>query len=96
MPARGKLPLVSEFVITDGDWHRVIVVWNGSHRTLYADGLEVAKDLTVQANLTSATGGLYLGAANTLASTTFFDGLIDDIRIYNRALAPEDAPALAR
>lgn len=80
---------------TDSDWHRIMLVWNGLHRTLYADGVEVAKDLTAQTDLTSATGGLYFGASNTLASTTFFDGLIDDIRIYNRALAPEEAAALS-
>jgi len=94
-PGRGKLPLISQFVITDGDWHRIMLVWNGLYRTLYADGVEVAKDLTAQTDLTSATGGLYFGASNTLASTTFFNGLIDDIRIYNRALAPEDAAALS-
>ncbi|MBN2270261.1 MAG: hypothetical protein JXN61_06585 [Sedimentisphaerales bacterium] len=94
-PGRGKLPLISQFVVTDGDWHHVLLVWNGSYRTLYADGLEVAKDLTAQTDLTSATGGLYFGVSNSLASTTFFDGLIDDIRIYNRAIAPEDAAALS-
>ncbi len=94
-PGRGKLPLISEFVITDGDWHRIVVVWDGSHRRLYADGAEVAEDIEAQGELTSATGGLYFGAANTLASTSFFQGLIDDIRIYNRALAPEEASALA-
>jgi len=95
-PGRGKLPLISEFVITDGNWHRIVVVWDGSHRSLYADGAEVAKDVEAQAELISATGGLYFGVANMLPTTTFFDGLIDDIRIYNRALTPEEASALAR
>ena len=44
----------------------------------------------------SANGGLYFGAANTLDEASFFQGLIDDIRIYNRALTPEEASALAR
>jgi len=33
-------------------------------------------------------GGLYLGAGSTLTSGTFFSGLIDDVRIYNRVVHP--------
>ena len=36
--------LASEFVITDGAWHHIGVVWDGSHRHLYADGTRVAED----------------------------------------------------
>jgi hypothetical protein len=38
--------------------------------------------------LESADGGLYFGAGNTLGATTFWSGLIDDIRIYNREIKP--------
>jgi hypothetical protein len=34
------------------------------------------------------TGGLYFGAANDLAAASFFDGLMDDIRIYDEATTP--------
>ena len=60
------------------------------------DGTEVAKDVTAQNSLKSATGGLYIGAGKTLASGTFFSGLIDDVRIYNVALSAEKIAALAR
>ncbi|MFC1765975.1 hypothetical protein ACFL6U_28345, partial [Planctomycetota bacterium] len=33
---RNLTVLVSETVITDGDWHRVGLVWDGTHRFLYA------------------------------------------------------------
>jgi hypothetical protein len=32
--------------------------------------------------------GLYLGAGRNLGAGTFWSGLIDDIRIYNRAVSP--------
>jgi hypothetical protein len=32
--------------------------------------------------------GLYIGVGKDYASGTFFSGLIDDVRIYNRAVAP--------
>ena len=78
--------LTSATVITDDAWHRVGLVWDGSNRILYVDDIEVAKD--TQANLPSSSGGLYIGAGSTLAPGTFWSGLIDDVRIYNRAVKP--------
>jgi len=81
-------PLASEFIITDGQWHRVGFVWDCSYRTLYVDDTEVAKDTEPQAHLESAYGGLYFGAGKNLEVGSFFSGLIDDVRIYNQAVTP--------
>jgi hypothetical protein len=81
-------PLSSEAVITDGTWHRIGLVWDGSYRCLYVDGVEVNRDAAPLSELESAKGGLYFGAGSTLTPGTFFTGLIDDIRIYNRAVHP--------
>jgi hypothetical protein len=81
-------PLLSQAVITDGNWHRIAPVWDGSCRYLYMDGLEVAKDAEPLSTLEDAYGGLYFGAGSTLAPGTFFSGLIDDIRVYNRVMHP--------
>jgi len=78
--------LASATIITDGSWHRVGLSWDGSSRVLYVDDIEVAKD--TQANLPSLAGGLYIGAGATLAASTFWSGLIDDIRVYDRAVKP--------
>ena len=79
-------PLVSESMITDGNWHRIALVWDGSHRTLYVDGVAVAEDM--QDGLRASSNGLYFGTGSTFAPGTFFSGLIDDVRIYNRAVEP--------
>jgi hypothetical protein len=81
-------PLVSEFIVTDGDWHCIGVAWDGSHRSLYADEAEVAKDTSSLANLISADTGLCIGAGKTLTAGTFWCGLIDDVRIYDREVKP--------
>jgi hypothetical protein len=78
--------LVSETIITDGNWHRIGFVWDGEHRTLYVDGVVVAED--TQANLEGSDNGLYIGTGKTMELGTFFSGLIDDVRIYNRAVSP--------
>jgi len=78
--------LVSEAIITDGNWHRAGFVWDGTSRILYVDGIEVARD--AQATLTPSSGSLYIGAGSTKAATSFWKGLIDDVRIYDRAVKP--------
>jgi len=91
-----KKPLVSEFIISDDQWHHIGFVWDGSYRILYADGIEVAKDTAAQNPLKSADGGLYIGADKTLGTGTFFSGLLDDVRIYDVALSAEEITALAQ
>lgn len=83
-PSGGRipaLPLVSEFVMTDGAWHRMGLVWNGFERILYADDVEVARDVVPY--LAGATGGLIVGANGNLEPGSYFAGLVDDVRIYN-------------
>ena len=79
-------PLISETVITDGQWHRIGLVWHGSHRTLYVDGVLVAED--IQPGLDSSQMGLCIGVDKNLTPGTFFSGLIDDVRIYNQVVSP--------
>jgi acyl-CoA thioesterase-1 len=87
-------PLVSETRITDGNWHHIGFVWDGSHRTLYVDDVMAAED--VQKNMASSNNGLYIDADKNLDAGTFFSGLIDDVRIYNVALFPAQIAAPAQ
>jgi polyhydroxybutyrate depolymerase len=89
-------PMVSDYVITDGQWHHVgIVVTSNGVRDLYADGIRVAFD-TQTNNLPSSNGGLYFGTNKNFEAGSFFWGLIDDVRIYNRALTAEEIAALTQ
>ena len=85
-PGRSDGPLLSQTIITDGQWHRIALTWDGSHRTLYVDGIVAAQD--TQSNLEACAGGLYIGVGKDYAANSFFSGLIDDVRIYNRAVRP--------
>ena len=78
--------LSSPVVITEGAWHRVGLVWDGTDRALYVDDVEVARSTLT--GLPDSINGLYLGAGSTLAPGTFWSGLIDDVRIYDRAAKP--------
>lgn len=87
-PGRGGYPLISEVVIGDGQWHRVGLVWDGSYRSLYVDDEEVAVDADPQASLDSLRSVMFIGAGNKLSPGSHFNGMLDDIRIYNRAVKP--------
>ncbi len=86
LPGRHGQSLTSSVVITDGAWHRVGFVWDGSNRILYVDAIEVARD--TQSTLVASASGLYIGGARNLAAGSFWSGLIDDVRIYNQAVKP--------
>jgi hypothetical protein len=91
--------LLSSAQITDGQWHHVGFMWDllGA-RILYVDGIEVAKD-TMQNGFFGwgQDGGINIGfQASILHRPGYWSGLIDDVRIYDRALAPEQIAALAQ
>jgi hypothetical protein len=64
-----KRAFQSQTIITDGNWHRVGFVWDGSNRILYVDDAVVAED--PQANLTGVSGGLHIGTGKDFESGTF-------------------------
>jgi hypothetical protein len=83
---RSRKALYSDAIITDGIWHRVGFVWDGSNRRLYVDDVLIAED--TQQGLAACYGGLQIGCGKDMAAGTFWKGLIDDVRIYNRAVKP--------
>jgi len=77
--------------VNDGQWHHVAGTYDGTKYTLYVDGvLDASTDATGNIN----TGGSYfstIGAhykkSDDRDPRRFFDGLIDDVRIYDRVLS---------
>ena len=62
------------------------LVWDGSRRMLYVDGVVVAEDMPEA--LDGSSSGQYIGTGQGMEPGTFFSGLVDDVRIYNRAVRP--------
>jgi len=80
-------PPSSQAVITDGDWHRVGVSWDRASLVLYVDGVEVARKAP-ERGVPGSAGGLYIGAGKGLEAGSFWSGLVDDVKIYDRAMVP--------
>jgi hypothetical protein len=82
-------PLQSTVVVADGQWHEVVVEWDGACRRLWMDKRVVSRDAAPMALPPfSWNGTLTIGAGANLEPDTFFTGLIDDVRVYNRVVSP--------
>jgi hypothetical protein len=81
-----SVPVESQAVVNDGGWHRIGLVWDGSTTMLCVDGVVVAHDTPDGPG--AAASGLYIGVGNNYTAGTFLSGLIDDVRIYSRAVRP--------
>ena len=53
---------------------------------VHVDGIEVAQD--TQPDLGGSDNGLYIGCGKAMEPGTYWSGLIDDVRIYNRVVIP--------
>jgi hypothetical protein len=83
---QSSAPLLSQASVTDGQWHRIGFVWDGSRRALFVDGVKVAEDTEDGQGVFGS--GLYIGVGKDYKAGTFFSGLIGDVRIYSRAVHP--------
>src|SRR5262249_29003667 len=63
-------------------WTHLAATYNGSTLTFYRDGVVVATS-SASGNVSTTTGTLQIGGSQF---GEYFKGLIDEVRIYNRAL----------
>ncbi|UCF17219.1 MAG: LamG domain-containing protein, partial [Phycisphaerales bacterium] len=66
-------------VLTEGQWYHVAGTWDGLTQRLYLDGVEIASQ--TPGGVLGTTSGVRLSNAPEP-----LNGLLDDVRIYNRAL----------
>ncbi len=82
------VPSKSTPFFRDGNWHHVVLTWDGTNATYYIDGVLDAKKATGEGMLAYAIDRRSLignGWAFGRASHNF-NGLIDEVMIFNRAL----------
>ncbi len=80
-------------VLSSGHWYHVAATWNGSEVRIYVDGVldKDPPDLR-GGTIGTDTRPLYIGGRGT---SDVLDGIVDDVRIYNRALSAAEVAALA-
>ena len=77
----------------DGRWHHAAGVTTVESIALWIDGVVVGEQMAPVPFLYS-TGSTFL-AGQSAAAAVLFDGYLDDVRIYDRALSAEEIRALA-
>lgn len=76
--------ITSTVVIPNSVWHNVAVTYNGTTAKLYIDGvLDVTK---VMSSVPANTQSFLIAAADGVNTTSFFNGGIDEVRVWNVAL----------
>ncbi len=85
-------PTSSEFISETNTWYNIIVTYDGIAVRFYVNNeLDTVLDISGESLLNSLP--LRFGA-NSLLIDNFFNGLLDDIAIWNRALTPEEVQEL--
>ena len=76
---------------SEGVWHHAVATYDGSNMRVYVDGVLLNTCAATGAISTTATG-IRIGAFE--GNGYAFNGNIDDVRIYNRVLLPNEVIAL--
>ncbi|OIO13950.1 hypothetical protein COV53_05635 [Candidatus Gottesmanbacteria bacterium CG11_big_fil_rev_8_21_14_0_20_37_11] len=71
--------------VTDGEWHHVVILWDGVERSIYIDGINKA---TVPWEYAPKSVGspFRLGAYEGIGQ---YKGYLDEVRVYNYARSPQ-------
>lgn len=79
--------------VNDGEWHSVIGVHGFNNASIYIDGRLEASAFT---NATPQTAGVFSIGENPGATGREWNGSIDEVRIYNRALTKQEIDVIWR
>jgi hypothetical protein len=73
-----------------GQWYHIATTFEPDHQEVYVDGIEETDDTdtAIADFIANNDQPLYIGFNKE--ENTYFDGTIDDVRIYNRALSAGD------
>ena len=81
--------------VKDDKWHHIIMMYNGTQKILYIDNILLGQaDEMISLEV---SGLLEFGRGNPFGvpSGSQYNGCLDDVRIYNRALTQEEITYLA-
>lgn len=88
-----KLVLASAKEVVDGKWHHVLFVSDRSDATrIYIDGKLDAEGGETEGTDITTESRMYIGASVRIGEATrrYFEGLIDEVGIYDRALTEDE------
>jgi len=79
--------------ITLNEWHHFVGIFDSGTQSFYVDGVLVDSDVRGFSNLNESSANVYIGVADS-GVNHWFDGQIDEVRIYDRALSADEVKQL--
>jgi hypothetical protein len=76
-------------------WYHIALTWDGTNYVVYVDGIEKASDTYTGLSTLNSSLADIGNDGNTGWRTEAFQGKLDDVRIYDRALSQSDVNDLA-
>ncbi|MCP3952632.1 MAG: LamG domain-containing protein, partial [Desulfobacterales bacterium] len=80
------------FPVTAGEWTYVTTLYDGASQVLFKNGVQVFSRDQAGA-MGQNSNSLRIGARGTTTPRNFFGGMIDEVKVHNRALAENEIKA---
>lgn len=81
---------LSPTALAAGRWYHLVGCWNTNALAIYVDGVSKAATTKFTQSLRSTNAGLYFGTGYTGS----FNGVLDEVLVYNRFLTPAEITQL--
>jgi hypothetical protein len=91
--ASSEIQVNANTTLAANTWYHVAGVWNGADITVYVNGVSDATPVAVTGTITDGGEGIVIGRP-TVTNANYFNGSIDEVRIYNRALTQAEIKRL--
>ena len=78
---------ISDITINDGNWHHGAATYDGTTVSIYVDGV---LNVTCAKSFNTVLTKFEIGTASGWWGNPYFNGTIDEVKIYNRVLSAEE------
>ncbi len=86
---KDSVSIIPSFVASLNTWYHIVGTWDASNVMIYSNG--ILADSDPQGDLiTQALDRFYIGSDALGSQSKYFNGLIDEVRVYNRALSASE------
>lgn len=80
--------VVSDVQLYDNKWHHLAITYKNNQIKIYVDGVLVKQDVLYNLNIVGSQ--FHIGASYRMGMDELFEGDIDEIRVWNRALSENE------
>ena len=78
------------YTASTGNWYNVILIRNGTTASFYVNGTQVGSSFIVPSGNVRSYGNAPTYIGDVYSYNNYYNGIIDDVRIYNRALSAQE------